>query len=223
MAAPSGLAQAYWHHRASRAAGWEYRGRRPARAIRSAWPVGERTPAPGRQPWCGERHGGVTVNTGTRESPGAGPSPAPGVTMESWIVWLVLAALLALAEVLTTTLAFGLLAVAAAVAAVVGGAGLGVPFQIAAFAVAAGAGLGVVRPIAVRHIRQPPPLKTGTSALVGRSAVVTQEVTALDGRVRIGGEVWSARSYDESSVIPEGSKVDVLAIEGATALVHPRE
>ena len=143
--------------------------------------------------------------------------------MESWIVWLVLAALLALAEVLTTTLAFGLLAVAAAVAAVVGGVGLGVPFQIAAFAVAAGAGLGVVRPIAVRHIRQPPPLKTGTSALVGRSALVTQEVTALDGRVRIGGEVWSARSYDESSVIPEGSQVDVLAIEGATALVHPRE
>jgi membrane protein implicated in regulation of membrane protease activity len=143
--------------------------------------------------------------------------------MESWIVWLVLAALLALAEVLTTTLAFGLLAVAAVVAAVVGGVGLGLPFQIAAFAVAAGAGLGVVRPIAVRHIRQPPPLKTGTSALVGRSAVVTQEVTALDGRVRIGGEVWSARSYDESSVIPEGSKVDVLAIEGATALVHPRE
>jgi membrane protein implicated in regulation of membrane protease activity len=143
--------------------------------------------------------------------------------MESWIVWLVLAALLALAEVLTTTLAFGLLAVAAAVAAVVGGVGLGVPFQIAAFAVAAGAGLGVVRPIAVRHIRQPPPLKTGTCAPVGRAAVVTQEVTALDGRVRIGGEVWSARSYDESSVIPEGSKVDVLAIEGATALVHPRE
>jgi membrane protein implicated in regulation of membrane protease activity len=143
--------------------------------------------------------------------------------MESWIVWLALAALLALAEVLTTTLALGLLAVAAVVAAVVGGVGLGLPFQIAAFAVAAGAGLGVVRPSAVRHIRQPPPLKTGTSALVGRSAVVTQEVTALDGRVRIGGEVWSARSYDESSVIPEGSKVDVLAIEGATALVHPRE
>ena len=143
--------------------------------------------------------------------------------MESWIVWLGLAALLALAEVLTTTLALGLLAVAAVVAAVVGGVGLGLPFPIAAFAVAAGAGLGVVRPIAVRHIRQPPPLKTGTSALVGRSAVVTQEVTALDGRIRIGGELWSARSYDESSVIPEGSKVDVLAIEGATALVHPRE
>ena len=149
--------------------------------------------------------------------------PLPGVTMGSWIVWLVLAALLGVAEVLTTTLAFGLLAVAAAVAAIVGAVGLSLPFQIGAFAVAAAAGLGVVRPLAVRHIKQPPLLRTGTSALVGRSAVVTQEVTALDGRVRIGGEVWSARSYDESSVIPEGSKVDVLAIEGATALVHPRE
>ena len=143
--------------------------------------------------------------------------------MGSWIVWLVLAALLGVAEVMTTTLAFGLLAVAAGVAAVVGGVGLGLPFQIGAFAVAAAAGLGVVRPLAVRHIRQPPLLRTGTSDLVGRSAIVLEEVTAQGGRVRIGGEVWSARSYDESSVLPAGSSVDVFAIEGATALVHPRE
>ena len=143
--------------------------------------------------------------------------------MGSWIVWLVLAALLGVAEVMTTTLAFGLLAVAAAVAAVVGGVGLGLPFQIGAFAVAAAAGLGVVRPLAVRHIRQPPLLRTGTSALVGRSATVLEEVTAQGGRIRIGGEVWSARSYDESQVVPAGSTVDVFAIEGATALVHPRE
>ena len=143
--------------------------------------------------------------------------------MESWIVWLILAAVLGVAEIMTTTLAFGLLAVAAGAAAIVGGVGLALPIQLIAFVVTAGAGLGIVRPLAMRHIRQPPLLKSGASALVGRSAIVTEEVTALDGRVRIGGEVWSARSYDESSVIPEGSKVDVLAIEGATALVHPRE
>ena len=143
--------------------------------------------------------------------------------MESWIVWLVLAALLGVAEVMTTTLALGLLAVAAGVAAIVGAVGLGLPFQIGAFAVAAAAGLGVVRPLAVRHIRQPPPLRTGTSALIGKSASVLEEVTGLGGRVRIGGEVWSARSYDEARVIPAGSTVDVFAIEGATALVHPRE
>ena len=108
-------------------------------------------------------------------------------------------------------------------AAIVGGVGLGLPFQLGAFAITAGAGLGVVRPLAMRHIRQPPLLRSGTSALVGRSATVVEEVTAFDGRVRIGGEVWSARSYDESQVIPAGSAVDVFAIEGATALVHPRE
>ena len=143
--------------------------------------------------------------------------------MGSWIVWLVLAAVLGVAEIMTTTLAFGLIAVGAVVAGVVGVAGGGLPFQLIAFAVASAAGLGVVRPIAVRHIKQPPLLRTGTSALVGRSAKVVEEVTDDGGKVRIGGELWSARPYDESQVIPVGSSVDVFAIEGATALVHPRE
>ena len=141
----------------------------------------------------------------------------------SWIVWLVLAAVLGVAELLTVTLTLGLLAVAAAVAAVVGALGIPLPFQIVAFVVAAGAGLGLVRPIAVRHLRQPPPLRTGTAALVGRRALVQQEVNGHGGRVRIGGEEWSARSYDETLVIPVGATVDVIEIEGATALVYPRE
>ena len=143
--------------------------------------------------------------------------------MESWIVWLVLAAALGVAEIMTTTLAFGLIAVGAVAAGVVGVAGGGLPFQLIAFGVASAAGLGVVRPIAVRHIKQPPLLRTGTSALVGRSAKVVEEVNDDGGKVRIGGELWSARPYDESLVIPMGSTVDVFAIEGATALVHPRE
>lgn len=143
--------------------------------------------------------------------------------MGSWIVWLVLAAVLGVAEIMTTTLAFGLIAVGAVVAGVVGAAGAGLPFQLIAFGVASAAGLGVVRPIAVRHIKQPPLLRTGTSALVGRSAKVVEEITDDGGKVRIGGELWSARPYDESQVISVGSTVDVFAIEGATALVHPRE
>jgi membrane protein implicated in regulation of membrane protease activity len=143
--------------------------------------------------------------------------------MESWIVWLVLAAVLGVAEIMTTTLAFGLIAVGAVAAGVVGVAGGGLPFQLIAFGVASAAGLGVVRPIAVRHIKQPPLLRTGTSALVGRSAKVVEEITDDGGKVRIGGELWSARPYDESHVIAVGSTVDVFAIEGATALVHPRE
>jgi membrane protein implicated in regulation of membrane protease activity len=133
------------------------------------------------------------------------------------------AAVLGVAELLTTTLAFGLIAAAAVVAAVIGGFHLGLPLQLAAFVVAAGAGLGFVRPIAIRHIKQPPQLRTGTAALVGRSAIVLEEVSEHSGRVRIGGEEWSSRPYDDSLVIPVGTKVDVMQIQGATALVYPRE
>jgi membrane protein implicated in regulation of membrane protease activity len=143
--------------------------------------------------------------------------------MVSWIVWLIVAVVLGVAELLTTTLAFGLIAVAAVVAAVVGAVHVGLPFQLAAFVVAAGAGLGFIRPIAIRHLKQPPPLRTGTAALVGRSAIVLEEVTEHSGRVRIDGEEWSSRAYDESLVIPVGTKVDVMQIRGATALVYPRE
>ena len=141
----------------------------------------------------------------------------------SWIIWLIVAAVLGVAELLTTTLAFGLLAVAAVVASVVGAFHIGLTWQLAAFVVAAGAGLGVVRPIAMKHLKQPPALRTGTAALVGRPAVVLEEVSDHGGRVRIGGEEWSSRPYDETLVIPVGTKVDVMQIKGATALVYPRE
>jgi membrane protein implicated in regulation of membrane protease activity len=140
----------------------------------------------------------------------------------SWIVWLIVAAVLGVAELLTTTLAFGLIAAAAVVAAVVGVFHLDLALQLVAFVVAAAAGLGIIRPIAVRHIKQPPALRTGVAALVGRSAIVLEEVTEHSGRIRIGGEEWSSRAYDESLVIPVGTKVDVMQIDGATALVYPR-
>lgn len=143
--------------------------------------------------------------------------------MDSWIVWLIVAAVLGVAELLTTTLAFGLIAVAALAAAVVGAFHLSFALQLVAFAVAAGAGLGVIRPIAIKHIKQPPALRTGVAALVGRSAIVLEEVTEHSGRVRIDGEEWSSRPYDDSLVIPVGTKVDVLQIKGATVLVYPRE
>jgi membrane protein implicated in regulation of membrane protease activity len=143
--------------------------------------------------------------------------------MEAWVVWLIIAGILGVAEVLTLTLALGLIAAAALAAGFVGVLGLPLVFQIAAFALTAGAGVGFVRPIALRHIRQPPPLRSGTAALVGREGVALTEITRLDGRVKIGGEEWTARPYDPDVVIPPGAFVDVFAIEGATALVHPRE
>ena len=143
--------------------------------------------------------------------------------MDSWIIWLIVAAVLGVAELLTTTLAFGLIAVAAVAAAVVGAFHLSFALQLVAFAVAAGAGLVFVRPIAIKHIKQPPALRTGVAALVGRSAIVLEEVTEHGGRVRIDGEEWSSRPYDDSLVIPVGTKVDIMQIKGATVLVYPRE
>ena len=143
--------------------------------------------------------------------------------MLAWIIWLIVAAVLGVAELMTTTFALGIIAVGALVAAGVGALHAPLPFQLLAFVVASGAGLGFVLPIARRHIKQPPPLRTGSAALVGRSASVLEEVNRQGGRVRIGGEVWSARPYDETLVIPAGHIVDVMQIEGATALVYPRE
>jgi membrane protein implicated in regulation of membrane protease activity len=143
--------------------------------------------------------------------------------MVAWIVWLIVAAVLGVAEVLTGTFALGLIAIGACVAAAAGALHLGLPFQVLAFVLASGAGLGGVLPIAYRHRKQPPLLQTGAAALVGRQARVLEEVTVHSGRVRIGGEEWSARSYDETLVIPVGHTVDVMQIEGATALVYPRE
>jgi membrane protein implicated in regulation of membrane protease activity len=141
----------------------------------------------------------------------------------TWIVWLIIAAVLGAVEIVTVTLAFGLVAVGALAAAVAGAAGAPLAAQFCAFAVVSAVGLGVARPLAMRHVRQPPLLRSGTAALVGRSATVTEEVSADGGRVRIGADVWTARPYDETLVIPAGTRVDVLHIEGATALVYPRE
>ncbi|WP_166347473.1 NfeD family protein [Phytoactinopolyspora limicola] len=140
-----------------------------------------------------------------------------------WIAWLVLAAALGVAEFFTLTLAFGLLAAAAVVAAVV--AGIGAPFllQVLSFAAASAVGVLVVRPIAHRHMKQPPVVRDGSDALIGQRAVVVEEVTALGGLIKLSGEQWSARALDESQSIPVGALVDVMEIEGATAIVYPRE
>lgn len=140
-----------------------------------------------------------------------------------WLVWLVLAVILGVAEFFTLTLALGLLAGAALAASIAAGLGAPVTLQLLAFAATGGVGLVAVRPIAKRHLRLLPASRDGSDALVGRSALVTREVTATGGLVTLSGEDWSARSYDEDLVIPAGVRVDVLQIVGATALVYPHD
>jgi membrane protein implicated in regulation of membrane protease activity len=129
------------------------------------------------------------------------------------------AAVLAAGEAATAGLVLGPIALAAAVAAIVAAAGAGIALQIVAFAVASIAALGILRPIATRHLRTPAHIRMGTAALVGSRAVVLERVDGAGGRVKIGGEVWSARTFDEDHVIEPGTRVEVLKIDGATALV----
>jgi membrane protein implicated in regulation of membrane protease activity len=139
--------------------------------------------------------------------------------MTDWVVWAVLAVLLAVGELFTPGLFFlGPVALAAVVAAVVA---LAVPvwLQLVVFIGASLASVAFLRPLARRHLHLPAISRTGTAALVGARAVVTARVDANGGRVRIGGEEWSARSYDEGVYEP-GARVEVVQIEGATALVY---
>jgi membrane protein implicated in regulation of membrane protease activity len=138
----------------------------------------------------------------------------------SWVVWSIVAVALAVGEVATLTLFLGPLALAAVLAAVVAALGGGVVVQLVVFIAGSVASLALLRPIAVRHLRTPARLRTGTAALVGTKALVLERVDVHGGQVKIGGEVWTARAYDESQVIEPGARVDVVKIEGATALVY---
>jgi len=143
--------------------------------------------------------------------------------MEIWLIWLVIAVVLGVAEVLSLTAALGVVGAAALVTAGVAAIGLALPLQFVVFAVAATLGVVLVRPVALRHMRQPQLERFGVDALVGKHAYVVREVTDRDGRVRIDGEEWTARTFVESLVIPVGTSVDVMRISGTTAFVYPRE
>ena len=135
-------------------------------------------------------------------------------------MWAVLAVALAVGEVLTPGLFFlGPVALAAGAAAVAALLGAGTVGSIVVFIVCSLASLAFLRPVARRHVRLPAISRTGTDALIGRKAVVTRTVDAVGGRIRVGGEEWSARAYLEDQVLAEGQTVDIVKIEGATALV----
>ena len=141
--------------------------------------------------------------------------------MPAWLIWAIVAVLLAVGELFTPGMFFlGPVALAAIAAGVAGLVGLGVLIQLLVFIAGSVASVWVLRPIARAHLHMPAALRTGTAALEGAKAVVLQRVDADGGRVRIGGEEWSARAYMEDQVLEPGARVEVVKIEGATALVY---
>jgi membrane protein implicated in regulation of membrane protease activity len=139
--------------------------------------------------------------------------------MDDWVWWMIAAGVLAVGEIFTLSFFLGPIAVAATVAAIVALAGVPLAVQWVVFIAVSAASLVALRPIARRHLRTPAQLRTGTAALVGTRAVVLERVDADGGSVKIGGEVWSARSFDEDHAFEPGDRVEVLQIDGATALV----
>jgi len=139
--------------------------------------------------------------------------------MPDWAWWLVIAAALAGGEILTLGFFLGPLAIAALLATLVAVVGGSVPLQIGAFVAGSVASLAIVRPIARRHMHTPSQIRTGTAALIGERALVLEQVDGDSGRIKLAGEVWSARAYDEDEVMEPGTRVEVMRIEGATALV----
>jgi membrane protein implicated in regulation of membrane protease activity len=141
------------------------------------------------------------------------------VDIDAWVWWLIGAAGLGIGLVITALPELGMLAVGAVAASVVSGLGGDVVLQVIVFAVVSVALIAVVRPIATRHRTQRPQLPTGIDALKGKQAVVLERVDNAGGRIKLAGEVWSARSLDPGRAYEVGEEVDVWDIEGATALV----
>ncbi|MEU7428835.1 NfeD family protein [Streptomyces sp. NPDC040750] len=139
--------------------------------------------------------------------------------IDAWVWWLVGAAALGIALVVTAMPEFGMLAVGAVAAAVTAGLGFDTVPQVLVFVAVSVALIAVVRPIAARHSRQRPQHATGIDALKGKQAVVLERVDGSGGRIKLAGEMWSARALDGGRTYEVGQEVDVVDIEGATAIV----
>lgn len=141
--------------------------------------------------------------------------------MAAFVWWLVAALVLGIIEVLTVDLIFLMFAIAAVATALAAGLGMPLVGQVVVFALASLVLMFLVRPWAKAHLaRSTPDIRTNAQSLVGREAVALTRLTGQDGRVRLDGDTWSARTVDRAEV-PAGTHVRVVSIDGATAVVGP--
>lgn len=139
-----------------------------------------------------------------------------------WLVWLIVAALAVLAEVLSVNFVLLMFAGGALAAAAADAMGASLPVEVLVFALVSTLLLVVARPPLLHRLdRGGPAQPTGVAALVGRAADVVDEVDSFGGQVKLAGEVWSARTEAPGLVIPAGARAYVLRIDGATAVVAP--
>jgi membrane protein implicated in regulation of membrane protease activity len=140
--------------------------------------------------------------------------------LEDWQAWVGLAVLLGALELFSLDLILLMLAGGAVLGMVAAIIGLPVVAQVLVALAGSVAALALVRPSVVKRLQGGPTLVLGHDALVGRQALVIERVSAHGGQIKVGGDIWTARPYDEDLVIEPGATVDIFQIKGATALVH---
>lgn len=140
-----------------------------------------------------------------------------------WALWVAIAVVLAVAELVSLDLVLLMLAVGAGAGGLLAALGAPLAAQVPIALAVSVAMLGLVRPPIVHRLHGGPGITTGHAALVGRQGVVLEEVDSQGGRIKLAGEVWSARSFDPSAVMKPGDTVDVFEIDGATAVVYPAD
>ena len=140
--------------------------------------------------------------------------------MHFW-VWLALAGGFLIAEILSMSLIFLSFSIAALVGAAAAALWVDSPAQWIGFSIAALLTLFVFRPLMQRYLfRKSSDSKTGVDALIHLDATALSEITTSSGRIRLRDETWSARC--EVGSIPEASVVSVIRIDGAVAMVIPK-
>lgn len=142
--------------------------------------------------------------------------------MSGWILWLVVACAFGVGELLTTGFFLAPFAAGGLLAAVTDAVGGGEAAAAVVFVVVSVMTLLLLRPIVQSRLtRSTPTLRTGAAALVGKRAIVLERIANDEGVgcVRIDGEVWTARAFDDGDVIEAGTPVEIIEIRGATAFV----
>lgn len=143
-----------------------------------------------------------------------------------YLLWIAVAIAAAIGEVVTVGLFLAAFALAAVITAIVSIVVPGIGIQVAVFGVLALLGIGVFRPIAINALgwQQAEQISGPVSQthLMNKRAVVTKTVDGNGGQIRIGeGEFWSARSFDPADVMEPGAQVEIVFVDGLTALVSP--
>jgi len=140
-----------------------------------------------------------------------------------WALWLTLAVLLGVAEILSMDFVLIMIAIGAVAAAVVAAL---LPSELwwLQILVAAGVSIGMLvlaRPTLMRHVNQLPGYRSSTDKMVGSSGVATSDITGAGGEIKVDGQTWTARVYTPETVISKGTEIEVYEIDGAIAVVYP--